>query len=205
MNVIRLISFTICLFLISSIGYAQDETAHRQSIEAHRLEIHKEFSDSSHSPLPKDEIAHFEGLDFFEINYDLLVKAKFVVDKGKKFEMKTSTDRLPVYRKYGELHFEIDGQAMVLEAYQNMALKKEKEYKDYLFIPFTDKTNGFESYGGGRYLDFRIPKGEEAVLDFNLAYNPYCAYSDRYSCPIPPEANRLPIRIEAGVKSYGHH
>ena len=86
-----------------------------------------------------------------------------------------------------------------------MALRKKKEYKDYLFIPFRDGTSRMETYGGGRYLDLRIPKGKTILVDFNLAYNPYCAYSHRYSCPIPPEINTLNVRILAGEKTpFGH-
>jgi uncharacterized protein (DUF1684 family) len=81
-----------------------------------------------------------------------------------------------------------------------MALKKQKEYKKYLFIPFRDLTSGKESYGGGRYIDTEIPAGETLILDFNRAYNPYCAYSHRYSCPIPPEENTLKVEIRAGEK-----
>ena len=75
-------------------------------------------------------------------------------------------------------------------------------YKDYLFLPFTDPTNGVTTYGGGRYLDLMIPATKVVQLDFNKAYNPYCAYSGNYSCPIPPEENHLEIEIKAGVKKY---
>ena len=89
--------------------------------------------------------------------------------------------------------------------YQGEALSKTDEYKDYLLIPFTDTTNGKETYGGGRYIDFAIPASEMVTLDFNLAYNPSCAYSSRYSCPIPPRENRLKAEIRAGEKTYRSH
>jgi hypothetical protein len=77
------------------------------------------------------------------------------------------------------------------------------EYKDLLFIPFKDLTNGRESYGGGRYIDIKNPAGKSAIIDFNLAYNPSCAYgSDKYSCPIPPKENFLQVKIKAGEKTY---
>jgi len=69
----------------------------------------------------------------------------------------------------------------------------------------TDLTSGDGSYGGGRYLEVDVPTKETMIIDFNLLYNPYCAYSYRWSCPIPPKENDLLIRIEAGVKDYGHH
>ena len=86
-----------------------------------------------------------------------------------------------------------------------MALRKEEGFEDYLFIPFRDGTSRIETYGGGRYLDVRIPDGKELLIDFNLAYNPYCAYSHRYSCPIPPVVNTLDVKIIAGEKTpIGH-
>src|SRR5690606_24948076 len=87
--------------------------------------------------------------------------------------------------------------------YQNQDLIKQPTYQTYLFIPFTDATTGQDTYATGRYLDFSIPQGQDSVwLDFNKAYNPYCAYGDGYSCPIPPKENQLAVRIEAGVKAY---
>jgi uncharacterized protein len=79
------------------------------------------------------------------------------------------------------------------------------EYKDYLFLPFTDLTNGVQTYQGGRYLDLRIPQGDEIVIDFNQSYNPYCAYSGRYSCPVVPSENHLDMEVLAGVKSLGKY
>jgi uncharacterized protein (DUF1684 family) len=73
------------------------------------------------------------------------------------------------------------------------------------FLPFTDETNGMESYGGGRYIDLNVPKGNKLIIDFNSAYNPYCAYNDKYSCPIVPRENYLKTRIEAGVKTFKKH
>lgn len=71
-----------------------------------------------------------------------------------------------------------------------------------LFVPFVDETSGKETYGSGRYLDLEQARGDDYVLDFNMAYNPYCAYNDDYVCPIPPRENKLPIEIRAGEKTY---
>jgi len=118
------------------------------------------------------------------------------------FKMKTTTDRLPEYRKYGEVHFELDGEERVLEVYQGLDVAKKPGYEDYLFIPFTDETNGIDTYEVGRYMDLTIPTSEEVIIDFNKCYNPYCSYGSAYSCPIPPEVNHLPIKIEAGEMKY---
>jgi uncharacterized protein (DUF1684 family) len=116
--------------------------------------------------------------------------------------MKTSTARLPEYIKYGELHFVIAGRKCKLNVYQNVELSKKPGYEDYLFLPFSDLTCGKESYIGGRYIDMRFPKYDTVLIDFNTAYNPYCAYNHKYSCPIVPLENDLAIEILAGVKKF---
>ena len=176
-----------------------------KEIEEHRAEHLNSLTDTAAHVLNAEEIASFEGLDYFPFDTDFQITAKFTKDKGKKFEMPTSTERTPLYRRYGYVDFEIDGASYKLEVYQNIGLKTDKEYRDYLFIPFRDKTSAKTTYGGGRYLDARIPDGETILLDFNLLYNPYCAYSYLYSCPIPPAVNTLNVEINAGEKTpLGH-
>ena len=121
------------------------------------------------------------------------------------FKMKTTTDRRPIYVKYGQLSFNLKGENYQLNIYQNQGLIEKEGYEDYLFLPFLDETNGLESYGGGRYIDARIPQGDSMLIDFNKSYNPYCAYNDKYSCPIAPRENYLKTRIEAGVKGFDKH
>lgn len=180
--------------------FAQNQKDREGALQAQK-ELNESFADSAQSPLTEEDLKHFKGLDFFPINEKFILTARFVRTKGqKKFGMKTTTSRLPLYKKYGELHFEIDGRTFRLNVYQNLDLKKKPGYADYLFLPFSDLTNGKESYIGGRYLDFRIPDGDTVVLDFNRCYNPYCAYNYKYSCPIVPMENDLDIAIEAGVK-----
>ena len=107
--------------------------------------------------------------------------------------------------KYGELHFVLNGQKQRLSVYRNLTLPAIPQYKNHLFLPFKDLTNTHESYGGGRYIDLEITDIRDAVyiLDFNKAYNPYCAYSDGFNCPIPPQENHLPLRVEAGEMNFG--
>ncbi|GGK61268.1 TonB family protein [Rufibacter glacialis] len=132
------------------------------------------------------------------------VKAKFTRTAQEViFRMPTTGARTPEYVKYGELHFRLQGRALTLSVYQNQELMRQPQYMSYLFIPFTDGTTGQETYEIGRYLDFAIPAGTDSVwVDFNRAYNPSCAYGEGYSCPIPPKENKLPIRVEAGAKTY---
>jgi len=166
-------------------------------------ELNKNFSDSLSSPLLKEDLQQFKGLDFYPVTKKFIVEARFVkAKKEKAFKMKTTTKRAPKYKKYGTLYFNIDDKEFQLNVYQNLELTQKKGYEDYLFLPFTDTTNGKETYIGGRYLDFKIPKGSKVIINFNKAYNPYCAYNYNYSCPIVPMENDLNIAVEAGVKKF---
>lgn len=198
------IIITSIFLCVSFFGNAQNS----QSVlaaERFQKKINNEFKDPAQSPLPEKDRKTFKGLDFFEIDTTYNVVAEFVRTPFETpFAMPTTTDRKPIYVKYGELFFKLKGKEYKLNVYQNQHPKKE-EYKDYLFLPFTDLTNGEESYAGGRYIDMTIPRSNRVVLDFNQAYNPYCAYSGEYSCPIPPEENNLPLAVKAGVKAYKKH
>lgn len=173
---------------------SEQETLDRRSEHA------AEIQDTTNHMLDSLERVNWQGLDYYEFKENYQITARFKKRKGRKFKMPTSTDRLPIYRRYGYIYFEIDGHEQQLTVYQNMELKKRNDYEDYLFIPFRDATSGNSTYGGGRYLDTQIPDNNEILIDFNQAYNPYCAYSHRYSCPIPPAENTLDILIEAGEK-----
>jgi uncharacterized protein (DUF1684 family) len=165
--------------------------------------LNKEYGTREESPLTDDDFKVFKGLDFYPINEKFIVEAKFTRTPNEKvFKMKTSTSRVPEYVKYGELLFTIDGKDFKLNLYQNIELIKKAGFEDYLFLPFSDLTCEKESYIGGRYIDMRISKGATMTIDFNKAYNPYCAYNYKYSCPIVPLENNLDIAILAGVKKF---
>ncbi|MGZ0017257.1 DUF1684 domain-containing protein [Yeosuana sp. AK3] len=169
-------------------------------------QLNAEYKDASTSPLKEEDRKVFEGLDFFKYDSTYVVKALFTrLENEIPFKMKTTTDRLPEYVKFGILEFFLNDEIFQLNVYQNQELIKDEGFEDYLFLPFSDETNGLESYGGGRYIDLRIQESNTVVIDFNTAYNPYCAYNDKYSCPIVPRENYLKTRIEAGVKTFGNH
>ena len=200
---LRFFKVLCLLFSLSTVCWSQDRNELLKKAIDSQEELNKHFADSLSSPLTKEDLAHFTKLDFFPVSEDYIVEAQFEkIKRGKVFEMKTSTDRLPKYKVYGILRFTIGGKQMQLYVYQNLELKRRKGYEDYLFLPFTDFTNGVETYGAGRYLDMRIPKEDKVIIDFNKAYNPYCAYNKKYSCPIVPEENDLKIEIKAGVKKF---
>jgi uncharacterized protein (DUF1684 family) len=192
------------LFLIFLTQFAfSQQKFERDSVIQFQKNMNEHYADSAKSPLKKKDVAVFTALDFFPINEKYYVQAKFIrTKKEKPFEMKTTTSRKPVYVKYGELHFEIDGISCQLNVYQNIEFSKKPGYKNSLFLPFTDYTSGVESYGGGRYINLEIQKGKDWVIDFNQAYNPYCAYNEVYSCPIVPKENDLKVEIKAGVKAF---
>ncbi|MBC5992018.1 DUF1684 domain-containing protein [Pontibacter cellulosilyticus] len=192
----------LAFFLSAGLVQAQEQNSQnwQQEIAAFQQELNQEFADPERSPLTKVAQKKFTALAFFPADSSFRVKAKFVRTPDQlPFEMPTTTSRKAVYEKYGELHFILQGQPYVLTVFQNHALREKAGYEDYLFLPFTDATNGFTSYGGGRYLDLRIPKSDTILLDFNKAYNPFCAYNYNYSCPIPPKENRLELKVKAGV------
>lgn len=174
----------------------------KTEIEKYREEYKADFLKNSSSPLKKED---FEYLRFYEPNEKFKVECAFVATKrGRPFEVPTSSGETATYTKFGELKFEMDGKSYKLAVYQSLRLRNLPQYRDYLFIPFKDLTNGKESYGGGRYLDLRMKEisGDKIYLDFNKAYNPYCAFSVGYSCPIPPKENHLKVAIEAGEKNF---
>lgn len=196
----KYITLLLILVHISSFGQLTKEETNTA-----RTEHAKELADTSYGVLNLEEIKAFQGLDYYEFNDEYQIEATFQKSVGKVFKMPTTTERLPKYRRYGYVNFKVRGLSCRLEVYQNMRLKKNKEYKDYLFLPFRDQTSGQTTYGGGRFLDLKIPDGQKVVIDFNQAYNPYCAYSYRYSCPIPPDCNTLNLPILAGEKTpHGH-
>ena len=190
------------MLLQFSFGFAQTQFS-REAVEKFQKELNAEYADSKTSPLLPEDLKEFKSLDFYPANEKFYVVAQFVRTANEQpFEMKTSTDRKPVYVKYGEAHFSIDGQFFKLNIYRNIELSKKEQYKDYLFLPFSDLTCGNESYIGGKYIDLKIPQGDTIVIDFNSSYNPYCAYSPKYSCPKVPLENDLKIEIRAGVKKF---
>ena len=190
----------ICFILALCLGSILSAQETEQTAMEFQQEHNAHFKDPEKSPFKK-KAKRFKGHDFFPIDSILRVEAKFVRTLSAiPFLMKTTTSRLPTYEKYGVAQFTIDRKEFSLNIYQSHSLREKEEFKDHLFMPFTDLSNGEESYMGGRFIDLEIPGNDVIVIDFNKAYNPYCAYSPDYSCPIPPQENHLEIKILAGVK-----
>ncbi len=161
------------------------------------------FKDASKSPLKDRDRQDFNGLDFFQFDSTFVVKAILKrTPNSKWFKMKRTLNETTDERVYGVLNFKLKGKAYTLNVYQGKELMTKKGFEDYLFLPFLDDTNGDTTYGGGRYIDLRIPEGNTIEIDFNKAYNPYCAYNEKFSCPIVPRENYLDVAVKAGVKMF---
>jgi uncharacterized protein (DUF1684 family) len=195
--------YFLSLFLLITVFSCAKKKRPVQGETKFQKEINAEYKDATTSPLKDKDRKGFSGLDFFNFDSTYIVKAHFKRTPNEvPFKMKTTTDRLPEYVKYGQLIFDLRGETFLLNVYQSQSLVEKEGYEDYLFLPFLDETNGLESYGGGRYVDTKLPESDTVIIDFNKAYNPYCAYNDKYSCPLVPRENYLKTRIEAGVKIF---
>lgn len=189
--------------------FSQKISKEESEVKKFQKELNEEYLNPKETPLRGDNFTNFRAHPFFPINSKYRVTAKFIkTENAEPFELPTSSGKTKSYKEYGKATFELDGNSYTLTLYQSLALIKQKKYKDHLFLPFRDATNEKETYGGGKYMDLTIPKGNTIVLDFNKSYQPYCAYNAYdYNCPIVPEENKLPVEIRAGVmyEDIYHH
>ena len=201
-------AFSLLIISILLLSCSQNKMTYLDEIKQHQYELNTFYADKEESPLTKEGFETFKTLDFFEIDKEYSVEATFTTTPDTPiFEMKTTTDRLPLYRKYGIATFNLKGKDFQLSLYQHQKEITSTDHSNLLFLPFNDLSNGKTSYGGGRFIDIETPasNAKTVVIDFNKSYNPYCAYNSKYSCPIPPKENSLAIEIPVGVKSYGEH
>ncbi|WP_374460988.1 DUF1684 domain-containing protein [Chryseobacterium taeanense] len=201
-----------CLFIflfIPLMVFSQKISKEQSEIKKFQQELNAEYLNPKETPLRGDNFKNFKQHPFFPINSKYRLTAKFTrTENAEPFDLPTSSGKTKLYREYGKATFQLDGQSYTLTLYQSLDLIKQKKYEDYLFLPFRDATNEKETYGGGKYMDLKIPKGNTIILDFNKSYQPYCAYNAYdYNCPVVPEENRLPVEIRAGVmyEDIYHH
>ncbi|MGI8588331.1 MAG: DUF1684 domain-containing protein [Chloroflexia bacterium] len=181
------------------------DAATRQA-EAFRRQKDKWMQESEDSPLDEHQRHSFTGLNHYPVDPAYRVTAKMERDeRSHTIQIQTTKGEWREYNHYGVLKFALNGQELSLNAYQPMGENAHKGEHE-LFVPFRDKTCPHETYGAGRYLDLRAHEGsDDYTLDFNRAYNPWCAYSPNYSCTIPPPENNLAVEIRAGEKIYEQH
>lgn len=201
--------FALCILIFGLLSSANAQTYYGSTdVKTFRDGRDKEFRDKKESPLKEEDFGSFKGLNYFPVDKKFRVKAEFSRTPSEKyFQMPTSSGITKKFVKYGTLKFKLGGVESTLSVYQmdKEVLAKFPEYADLLFVPFKDATNKTETYGGGRYIDIKQPKGKTVILDFNVAYNPNCAYgNDKYNCPIPPRENTLAAAITAGEKRFAY-
>lgn len=199
---LRISCLGITAVLLSCAKQNANVLAHRAELEEQRRAKDQHFKHEASSPLPEAAKATFSGLPYFSIDFKYRFEgpiAKYATPET--LALATSDGRMKNALRYGSFSFMLEGQHHSLEVYRLLTLPAQ--YANYLFIPFTDLTSGEEAYPGGRYLDLVEQQENRYVVDFNLAYNPSCAYGRKdFSCPIPPRANALNVRIAAGEKNW---
>ncbi len=197
-----LLAVIVAVFIVVifySVNDSQDETAYRKTILEEREQTDR-FMRGEQSPFAANPEA-YAGLKYFEPDPQYRIVAMLEpVDKKRVIFLPTSDGKEQQYTEYGYAEFSLGGERHRLLVYEGIGVGP---MKGKLFVPFGDKTSAAETYGGGRYLDVTHTRGSATVvLDFNKAYNPYCAYNDTYSCPLPPPENLLNVPIRAGEKVY---
>ena len=183
---------------------AQNEV-YEQKTKAYQDSINAVQANPKTTQIIEEEFAQFTGLHFFPISTAFVINATLEESKTHEtFKLTYSDDPdVPVYVIYGKVNFTLNGQKYELSVYQNKEWLNDPAYKSHLFLPFKDWTNGPESYGGGRFMDLRIPAhGDKITLDFNLSYNPPCAYNYYMACPLIPDSNQINTEVSAGILAY---
>ncbi|WP_248897838.1 DUF1684 domain-containing protein [Haloplanus halobius] len=166
-----------------------------------RAEKDRVFAEARHSPLPPEERDDFDGLDYFDPDPDYRVEATVTAhDDPEPIDLETSDDRTVRYLRVVTLRFDLRGDSHELHGY-----RQEGAAGSEIFVPFRDKTTGQQSYHGGRYMELEpegsLADGDRIPIDFNLAYTPFCAFSEAFSCPLPPEENWLDVAVPAGERA----
>jgi len=178
----------------------EPSSTQQDSILQGRLAKDRDFKSGENSPIPGPERAGFQGLSYYPINPDLRFRAKLIrYPRPKQIRLGTNTGEIRSGLRYGYFEFQVENRTCRLNVYK---LEDAPDHGASLFIPFRDATSGKETYGSGRYLDLKENTSGIYDLDFNLAYNPYCAYNSEFSCPFPPAENTLQVPIRAGEKKY---
>ena len=189
---------------------APDSSNYLSDVAAVRANINRVFSETAEcgapnaadecSPVPAARRAKLLPLRYYDIDPAYNVPAALRLSEDRPaFEMPTSTGTLRRMERVGVLEFRLNGQPMSLAAF----VPEGTQRIESLFVPFADQTTGNETYSSGRYLDLHPNRTGVYSIDFNRAYNPYCAYNDTYECPFPPPSNRLKSAIRAGEKAPG--
>jgi uncharacterized protein len=196
--ILGLVCFSGC---ISSGTGVRRETTSRNSIQQERASKDEAFKSNSNSPLPSKDRTRFQGLAYFPVDPGLKFSVRLIrYQRPEQVRLGTNTGEIRSGLRYGYFSFQAQGKNCRLQVYR---LEDALDSNGVgLFIPFRDSTTGLETYSTGRYIDLKENTSGIYELDFNRAYNPFCAYNSEYSCPVPPTENTLAVAIQAGEKKY---
>ncbi len=201
MNRIFLLTVICWAFLISCSTTKKTSNYHDE-LTTYREQYKNGFLQDPRSPLTKEDLPF---LSFYEADLNLKLNCNCTkATDAKPFEMPTYSGVTRTYILHSIATCPYQGQRLTLELYKNIHLPINPLYKNNLFLPFKDETSGDSTYGGGRYINLMVTDivDDKIIIDFNKAYNPWCAFSDGFNCPIPPKANHLPVSIKAGEKMF---
>lgn len=189
----------ITLAVIYTLTGTANPEVYIEKIEKERDRQFKFIRFNIESPLTEEQRKDFKDLDFYPIDPAYKVRAKMIpVDDRKMMELPMTDGTVEKYLRHSFAEFELDGQTHRLLLLQSI---KELDKRNF-FLAYADATSGIETYGGGRYINLRQDGKNSITIDFNMAYNPYCAYNPDYACPLPPKENVMEIPIRAGEKDY---
>ena len=195
-------NFVVLIILYTVLLSCKEQKRYIPNLTEFQKELNASFKDVTKSPLTKNDRQNFVSLDFFDFDSSYVVKAVLIPSsKDSIFNMKTNSDRMHSYNKYGKIKFKLYENYFELSVYKDNELVTDQT-DDELFLPFYDNTNGITTYSGGRYIDLKFSNDSIISIDFNKAYNPYCVYNYKFSCPIVPSENYIASEIKAGVKDY---
>jgi hypothetical protein len=193
----------LVIIIITVLHTCKDQKRYIPNLTEFQKALNSSFKDVTKSPLSKEERQNFISLEFFDFDSSYVVKGILIpFQKDSIFDMKTNTDRMHTYNKFGKIKFNLDNTYFELNVYKDQELINDQTNIDDVFLPFYDNTNGINTYSGGRYMDLKVSKDSIISIDFNKAYNPYCVYNYKFSCPIVPSENFIALEINAGVKDY---
>lgn len=196
-------NLVVLAIIITLLNSCKDQKRYIPDLTEFQKELNSSFKDVTKSPLSKNDRLDFISLDFFDFDSSYVVKGILIpFQKDSIFDMKTNTDRMHTYNKFGKIKFNLDNTYFELNVYKDQELINDQTNINDVFLPFYDNTNGITTYSGGRYIDLKVGKDSIIYIDFNKAYNPYCVYNYKFSCPIVPSGNYIAFDIKAGVKDY---
>ncbi len=198
---IRLLSIVILLGLFAIGCQPKASPEYIEALDKHRIEYQDDFRKNSDGPLTPDGV---EMMDFFEADEEYSCMCDLVIDEQPLVEMSTYAGKKKTFQLYARAKCKTSGKSFSVALFQHAGMSTHPIHGKKLFLPFKDETNGDLTYGGGRYMDLSKDNivNNQLKIDFNRCYNPWCAYSDGFNCPIPPRENEIPLQILAGEKSF---